>query len=147
MESTQVPYAYDYSATWTRAMAYWTVFMHLFLMCLCPTTTETEEAHTWCQNWRHKSKADIFLEMHNAHDTLASSHYMFSWAAQQQPTAHKDDFIQELNDAIREGNVPAKSKKVDLLQRVSSALFMCLISSPKNWLWVENQDLHPQRYP
>ena len=25
-------------------------FMYLFQMCLCPTTTETEEARTWFQN-------------------------------------------------------------------------------------------------
>ena len=60
--------------------------------------------------------------MHDAHDTPISSHYTFSEDAQQRLTAHKDDFIQEVNDAIREGNVPPKSKKVDLLQRVSSAL-------------------------
>ena len=59
--------------------------------------------------------------MHDAHDTPASSHYTFSEAAQQRLTAHKDDFIQEVNDAIREGNVPPKSKKVDLLQIVSAA--------------------------
>ena len=54
----------------------------------------------------------------------ASSHYTLSEAAQHQLTAHKNGFIQEVSVEIREGYVPPKSKKVDLLQRVSTALYV-----------------------
>ena len=36
--------------------------------------------------------------------------------------ALKDDFIQEVNDAIKDGNVPPKSKKNYLLQRVAASI-------------------------
>ena len=36
-------------------------------------------------------------------------------------TSHKDDFIKEVNEAIQNGNVPPKSKKIDLFQRVATS--------------------------
>ena len=123
--STQVPYAARLLCRMDQGHGLLDRFMFLFPMCLRPTTTGTEEAHTWFESEEVSLKqiSDmIFLEMHGTHDTPISSHYTFSEDAQQQLTAHKDDFIQEVNDAIREGNVPPKSTKVDLLPRVSSAL-------------------------
>lgn len=122
--STQVPYAARLLCRMDQGHGLLDRFMFLFPFCLRPTTTETKEARTWFESEEVSLKhiSDIFLEMHDAHDTQISSHYTFSEDAQQRLTAHKDDFIQEVNDAIREGNVPPKSKKVDLLQRVSSAL-------------------------
>ena len=40
----------------------------------------------------------------------------------QKLTASQDDFIQEVNDAINAGNMPPKSKKIDLLQHVAVCL-------------------------
>ena len=122
--STQVPYAARLLCRMDQGHGLLDRFMFTFPICLRPTTAETEEARSWIdsEDVNLKQVSDIFLEMHDAHDSPAPSHYTFSEAAQQRLTAHKDDFIQEVNDAIKEGNVPPKSKKVDLLQRVSSAL-------------------------
>lgn len=107
-------------------------FMFLFPMCLRPTTIEKEEARPWfeSEDLNLKQVSDIFLETHDAHDTPASSHYMFSEAAQQRLTAFKDGF-RDIS------NVPPKSKMIGLLQRLSSALRM-FTSSQKNWLQAEN---------
>ena len=95
--------------------------MFMYPICLRP---DRRSPLSWfeSEDVSLKQVSDIFLEMHDTHDSPAPSHYTFSEAAQHRLPAHKDDFIQEVNDAIGEGNVPPKSKKVDLLQKVSSAL-------------------------
>lgn len=50
------------------------------------------------------------------------SHYTFTEEALQTLTSLKDDFIKYVNDAIQNGNVPPKSKKIDLLQRLATSL-------------------------
>lgn len=59
--------------------------------------------------------SDIFIEMFDAHDATAASYYSFSDDAHQKLTSLQDDFIAEVNSAIQNGNVPTKSKKVDLM--------------------------------
>ena len=81
-------------------------------------------ARAWFQSEEMplKQVSDIFLEMYDAHDHNTPSHYTFSEKSAQKLTALQDDFIQEVNDAIKAGNVPPKSKKIDLLQRVAVCL-------------------------
>jgi len=83
--STQVPYTARLLYCMDQGHGSLDRFMFLFPMCLCSGTTETEEARTWfkSEDVSLKQISDIFLEMHEAHDTPASSHYMFSKAAQQ----------------------------------------------------------------
>ena len=99
-------------------------FMFLFPTCLRPSTANTDAARTWFQteNVHVKQVADIFVEMYDVHDSAALSHYTFSEDALQNLTSLKDDFIKEVNKAIQNGNVPPKSKKIDLLQRVATSL-------------------------
>jgi len=59
--------------------------------------------------------------MYDAHDSAGPSHYTFSEDALQTLTSLKDDFIKEVNDTIQNGNVPPKSKKIDL-HRVATSL-------------------------
>ena len=99
-------------------------FMFLFPVCLRPSTANTDAARTWFQteNVHVKQVADIFVEMYDAHNSAAPSHYTFSEDALQNLTSLKDDFIKEVNEAIQNGNVPPKSKEIDLLQRVATSL-------------------------
>ena len=60
--------------------------------------------------------------MFDAHNSAPVSHYTFTEEALQTLTSLKDDFIRDVNDAIQNGNVPPKSKKIDLLQRVATSL-------------------------
>ena len=96
----------------------------MFPMCLCPSTDNTDAALTWFQseNVHIKQVADIFVEIYDVHDSTATFHYTFSEDALQNLTSLEDDFIREVNDAIQNGNVPPKSKKIDLLQRVAISL-------------------------
>lgn len=55
------------------------------------------------------------------HTILLQSH-TFTEEALQTLTSLKDDFMKDINDAIQNGNVPSKSMKNDLLQRVATSL-------------------------
>ena len=97
-------------------------FLYLFPHCLCPSTTETEAACLWFESHELplKQVSDIFLEMHDAHDT-PSSPYIFTEVKEKLKTL-KDDFIEVVNDAIKDGNGPPKWKKINLLQRVAASI-------------------------
>ena len=97
-------------------------FLFLFPNCLRPTTERSEAARTWLQSddVRLKDITDIFLEMHDLH--LEKSTYKFTEDGLDLLKKLSDDFIQEVNEAIEEGNVPPKSKRIDLIQRVAVSL-------------------------
>lgn len=99
-------------------------FIFLFPVCLRPLTTETEAAHIWLQSDTVplKQVSDIFLAMHDVHCTPSQSSYTFSAEGEEKLKRLKDEFIIEVNDAIKEGNVLLKSKKINLLQRVAASL-------------------------
>ena len=88
-------------------------FLFLFPVCLRPSTAETEMVRAWFQSEEMplKQVSDIFLELYDAHDRNAPSHDIFSEESAQKLTALQDDFIQEVNDAIKAGNVPPNQRK------------------------------------
>ena len=88
-----------------------------------PSTAETETARSWLESDEVclKQLSDIFIEMHDALTTAPAS-FRFSPEATQALTSLKDDFIKEVNEAIEQGFVPPKSKKIDVLQRVAASL-------------------------
>ena len=122
--STQVPYAARLICRMDQGHGLLDRFLFLFPVYLRPSTAETEMARAWFQSEEMPLKqiSDIFLEMYDAHDRNAPSHYTFSEESAQKLTALQDDFIQEVNDSIKAGNVPPKSKKIDLLLRVAVCL-------------------------
>ena len=62
--------------------------------------------------------------MFNAHNSGLDSHYTFTEEPLQTLMSLKDDFIKDINDAILNGDVPPKSMKIDLLQRVATSLHL-----------------------
>ena len=86
-----------------------------------------------------KQISDIFLEIYDLHSARQTAHYSFSDEAQHKLTILKDDFITQVNDVIRQGNVPPKSKKIDLLQRVATSLHV--------FDFVANELLHGRKPP
>ena len=124
---TQVPYVARLLCRMDQGHGLLDRFMFLFPACLRPSTNEMETARSWFQrdDVHLKRVSDIFLEMFDAHcSTTARSYYTFSDEAHQTLTFLRDDFIQEVNSAIQNGNIPPKSKKVDLMQRIATSLHL-----------------------
>ena len=89
-------------------------FLFLFPVCLHPSTAATEMAHSWFQSEEmpQKQVSDIFLEMYDFHDHNTPSYCTFSEESTQNLTTLQDDFIGDVNDAIREGNMPPNQRKL-----------------------------------
>ena len=121
---TQVPYAARLLCRMDQGHGLLDRFMFLFPLCLRPSTADTDAARTWLlrEDLHLKQVSEIFIEMFDAHNSAPVSHYTFTEEALQTLTSLKDDFIRDVNDAIQNGNVPPKSKKIDLLQRVATSL-------------------------
>ena len=122
---TQVPYAARLLCRMDQGHGLLdSCFMFLFPLCLRPSTADTDAARTWLlrEDLHLKQVSEIFIEMFDAHNSAPVSHYTFTEEALQTLTSLKDDFIRDVNDAIQNGNVPPKSKKIDLLQRVATSL-------------------------
>ena len=121
--STQVPYAARLLCRMDQGHGLLDRFTFIFPACLRPSTGETESARSWLESDEVclKQFSDIFIEMHDALTTAPAS-FRFSPDATQALTSLKDDFIKEVNEAIQQGCVPPKSKKLDVLQRVAASL-------------------------
>lgn len=121
---TQVPYAARLLCRMDQGHGLLDRFMFLFPVCLRPSTADTNAARTWLlrEDVHLKQVSEIFIEMFDAHNSAPVSHYTFTEEALETLTSLKDDFIKDVNDAIQNGNVPPKSKKIDLLQRVATSL-------------------------
>lgn len=115
--STQVPYAARLLCRMDQGHGLLDRFIFLFPVYLRPSTTETEAAHIWLQSDTVplKQVSDIFLAMHDVHCTPSQSSYTFLAEGEEKLKGLKDEFIIEVNDAIKEGNVPLKSKKFTCL--------------------------------
>lgn len=120
--TTQVPYAARLICRMDQGHGLLDRFLFLFPNCLRPTTEQSEVAQTWLQSDDVclKDITDIFLEMHDLHREKSS--YKFKEDGLDLLKNLSDDFIQEVNQAIEEGNVPPKSKRIDLIQRVAVSL-------------------------
>ena len=121
--STQVPYAARLLCRMDQGHGLLDRFTFIFPVCLRPSTAETETARTWLNSAEVSLKqlSDIFIEMHDDLTTAPAS-FRFSPVAAQTLTSLKDDFIKDINQAIQDGSVPPKSKKIDVLQRIAASL-------------------------
>jgi hypothetical protein len=110
-------------------------FLVWFPVCFRPTPQETEDAKAAVEEIPLKSFTDVFIEMYNLH--LDRKEFHFSSGAKEMIDSLNADFIKAVNDAIGEGVPPPKSKRVDLLQRISVSLHIlthvlsCLIRGRK----------------
>lgn len=138
---TQVPYAARLLCRMDQGHGFLDRFMFVFPVCLRPTTAETNAARLWLdgENVHLKEVSDIFIEMFDAHESAVTSHYTFSNDALDTLTSLKDDFIKDVNDAIQDANIPPKSKKIDLLQRVATSLHV--------FNFITNELLHGRKPP
>ena len=138
---TQVPYAARLLCRMDQGHGFLDRFMFVFPFCLRPTTAETNAARLWLdgENIHLKEVSDIFIEMFDAHESAVTSHYTFSNDALDTLTSLKDDFIKDVNDAIQDANIPPKSKKIDLLQRVATSLHV--------FNFITNELLHGRKPP
>lgn len=84
-----------------------------------PTLTEMESATRQLST----EVVDDFNEcFKNINETSLQLRFHFSEQAQQLLRENTDQFVAEVNDAIREGKVPPKSKLPELVPRISTAL-------------------------
>ena len=84
-----------------------------------PTLTEMESATRQLST----EVVDNFNEcFDNINETTQQQRFYFSQHAQQLLRETTDQFVADVNDAIREGKVPPKSKLPELVPRISTAL-------------------------
>ena len=120
--TTQLPYAARLICRMDQGHGLLDRFLFLFPNCLCPTTEQTEVAQAWLQsdNVLVKDSSDICIEIHDLHREKLS--FKFKEDALQLLTKVNDDFIQEVNPLIEQGNVPPKSRRIDVIQRLAVSL-------------------------
>ena len=119
--ATQVPFAARLITRMDQGHGLLDRFLFLFPSCLRPTIEETEEAVTWIEAQPLQSVTDIFLEMFEHHGERRVS-YNFEDEAQVLLNNLQSQEIQEINQAIMEGNPPPKCKRMDLIKRLSGAI-------------------------
>ena len=88
-------------------------------LALRPTLTEMESAKQQLETEVVEDFAEYFK---NITETSLQQRFHFSDEAQQHLRDNTDQFVTEVNDAIREGKVPPKSKLPELVPRVATAL-------------------------
>lgn len=91
-------------------------FLITFPKCLQPTPQETEQAVEALTQSPLSSFDDIFLEI--ARLTLAS--YTLSSEAHRILNSLNEEFIADVNEAITEGRIPPKTKKIDIILWVAA---------------------------
>ena len=88
-------------------------------LALRPTLTEMESAKQQLETEVVEDFAECFK---NITDISLQIRFHFSDEAQQLLRDNTDQFVTEVNDAIREGKVPLKSKLPELVPRIATAL-------------------------
>ena len=83
-----------------------------------PTLTEMEMASDHLSTEVVENFEECFKNIYEQHTV----HFSFSKATQQLLRENIDQFVGEVNEAIREGKVPPKSKVPELIPRVATAL-------------------------
>ena len=95
-------------------------FVFWFPVCLRPSPQETATAQEVLGDLPLKSFTDIFLEMYSLHSTRKV--FSFTQPKQKMMDTLQGEFISELNESTTEGIPPPKSKRVDLVQRVTVSM-------------------------
>ncbi|KAJ8046754.1 hypothetical protein HOLleu_01090 [Holothuria leucospilota] len=89
-------------------------------LCLRPTPRMSQEARSRLEEKATSSFTDV---MSNLYDLVTvAKDFCFSTEASEAVKGMEEDFILEINEAIRSGKTPPKSKKIDLIMRVALAL-------------------------
>ena len=111
---TQLPYTY------TRLIArmdqgHWLLDrMNITIPnCLRPSPKETTDAAKICENYPLKSIQDVLYEMHTSQ---LPKIFKFNEEAEELNNDLNTEFIEEMNKALLTGEIPAKRKKIDMLQ-------------------------------
>ena len=100
-------------------------------LCLRSTEEEKETAIRELQQYNEVDITELFNIMYNINNTNI---YSFSEEANQTIKEINDDFIAQMNDAILNGEVSPKSKKPDLVMKVTLSIHIfdhvvkCLIN-------------------
>ena len=91
-------------------------------MVLHPTPQQQQEANAYIATQPIETIDEIFQAIQEHHEINNASTYTFDDDAHRLLQQMNDDFTQEVNMAILDGNMPPKSKKSDHLPRVALAL-------------------------
>ena len=120
--STQVPFAARIISQLDQGHGLLDRFLFSFPNCLRPSTEATDAAIAiWdAGHYPVKSTSDIFVEMGRLCGNKRT--YTFSQDAQRHLKELQESCIREINAAIQEGRSPPKSKKADLVMRLSVAI-------------------------
>ena len=95
-------------------------FLFVAPHCLRPTHAETQAAALAVSQGPLQHLADVFLEISRLHENPRT--YSFTQEAQDLLQTFHEQFIAEINEALKEGTTLPKCKKVDIVQRVAVAV-------------------------
>lgn len=113
-------------------------------LCLRPTPASSTESRENLKNLRVSSFTDV---MSNVSDLLlVPQNFTFSTEASQIIKDMEEDFICQINEAISSGQVPPKSKKIDLIMRAALAIHI-FSSVTKALLEGDDLDSIPSEVP
>ena len=115
----QVPFAARIIARLDQGHGLLDRFIFTFPTCYRPTLQETDDAQQWLKDNDHCTISDIFLQIE---DDSRKVNYKFTEDAQQALDSIAQQEIEEINEALREGNPVPKCKKNDLIKRIAASL-------------------------
>lgn len=118
--ATQAPFAARLVTILDQGHGLLDRFLITFPKCLRPTPQETEQAVEALTQSPLSSFDDIFLEIARLHASHAS--YTLSSEAHRILNSLNEEFIADVNEAITEGRIPPKTKKIDIILRVAASL-------------------------
>ena len=87
--------------------------------CLRPSPKETTDAAKICEKYPLKSIQKVLYEMHTTH---LPKIFKFNEEAEELKNELNTEFIEEMNKALLTGEIPPKSKKIDIASRIAVAI-------------------------
>ena len=120
LAATQAPFAARLVTTLDQGHGVLDRLIITFPKCLRPTPQETEQAVEALTQSPLSSFDDIFSEIARLHASHAS--YTLSSEAHRILNTLNKEFIADANEAITEGRILPKTKKIDIILRVAASL-------------------------
>lgn len=111
--ATQAPFAARLVTILDQGHGLLDRFLITFPNCLQPTPQETDQAVEALKQSPLSSFEDIFVEIARLHASHAS--YTLSSEAHCILNTLNEEFIADVNEAITEGRIPPKTKKIDII--------------------------------
>ena len=118
--STQLPPLAKLLVTMDEGQGLLDRFFILTPECFRPTPDETTQGNDFIQRQHIKSFVEFVSVLYDLH--LVPKQYYFSNDAKLKLKVMETEFVTALNDAIRTGSVPPKSKTIDIVQRLALAI-------------------------